>query len=58
MSLKTEEPAISILELFPKGAGTKPKEGDIPPSEFFEFAASGRARQQLLALGTDKLRRD
>ena len=31
MPSKAEEPKASIAELFPKGAGTKPKEGDIPP---------------------------
>ena len=39
MSLKTEEPTVDVLDLFPKGADTKPKEGEIQPSEFFKFEA-------------------
>ena len=39
MPAKTEEPAIGILALFPKGADTKPKEGEIQPSDFFKFEA-------------------
>ena len=40
MSFKAGELKASITELFPKGAGAKPKEGGIPPSQFCEFEAS------------------
>ena len=39
MSLKTEEPTVDALVLFPKGADTKPKVGEIRPSDFFKFEA-------------------
>ena len=39
MPSKAGEPTGSILGLFPKGANTKPKVGNIPPREFFEFEA-------------------
>ena len=39
MSLKAEEPTVDVLDLFPKGADTKPKEGEIQPSDFFKFEA-------------------
>ena len=39
MSLKTEEPTVDVLDLFPKGADTKPKVGEIQPSDFFKFEA-------------------
>ena len=39
MSLKTEEPAVDVLALFPKDADTKPKVGEIQPSGFFKFEA-------------------
>ena len=39
MPFKAEEPAAGALGLFPKGAGTKPKEGEIQPSDFFKFEA-------------------
>ena len=39
MSFKTEEPAAGALGLFPKGAGMKPKVGEIRPSDFFKFEA-------------------
>ena len=39
MSLKTEEPAVDVLALFPKDADTKPKVGEIQPSDFFKFEA-------------------
>ena len=32
MPFKAGEPKASIAELFPKGAGAKPKGGDTPPS--------------------------
>ena len=40
MPFKAEEPKASTAELFPKGAGAKPKEGGIPPSELCELEAS------------------
>ena len=39
MSLKTEEPTVNVLDLFPKDADTKPKVGEIQPSDFFKFEA-------------------
>ena len=39
MPVKTEEPTIGILALFPKGAGAKPKEGEAQPSDFFKLGA-------------------
>ena len=39
MSLKTEEPTVDVLALFPKDADTKPKVGEIQPSDFFKFEA-------------------
>ena len=39
MSFKAKEPTADALGLFPKGANTKPKEGEIQPSEFFKFEA-------------------
>ena len=39
MSLKTEEPTVNVLDLFPKDADTKPKVGEIRPSDFFKFEA-------------------
>ena len=40
MSLKTEEPTVDVLALFPKDADTKPKVGEIQPSNFFKFEAN------------------
>ncbi len=40
MPFKAGEPKASIIELFPKGAGAKPKEGGIPPSQLCELEAS------------------
>ena len=39
MSLKAEEPTVDVLDLFPKGANAKPKEGEIRPSGFFKLEA-------------------
>ena len=39
MSPKTEEPTVDVLALFPKDADTKPKVGEIQPSDFFKFEA-------------------
>ena len=39
MPLKAGEAKAGILELFPSGIGKKPKEGEIRPSDIYEFEA-------------------
>ena len=58
MSLKTEEPTVNVLDLFPKDADTKPKVGEIQPSDFFKFEADmNSALSKIAPIGASAPRR-
>ena len=58
MSFKTKEPTADVLDLFPKDANTKPKVGEIQPSDFFKFEADmSCALSKIAPIGANAPRR-